>query len=221
MMEKEAGSRTLLLSVIMSALGLIVVGLGLLAERSSAEIAGFVRRGTELLAIAAAFIIYRMTNQTEGVDEARKARLERRSNMLVGWMMCLNSILMVKFLSFGGSPEKGNIVPVLIITALGMIVNTIFWFQYTKLSRTGGNAILTMQVMLYRAKALADVCKTTVLLAVLLFPLAKITSTLDFVVSGIAALYWVWCGLKTVRGNGHVADEDETDEDETDKDETV
>lgn len=204
-MEKKAGGRTLLMSVIMSAPGPIVVGLGLLAGRSSTQIADFVRRSAELLAIIAAFVVYRVTNKAEDVREARKARLERMSNLFVGAMMCLSGILMLTLSVFGGSREKGNVIPGLIIAALGMVANTIFWVRYTKLSRTSGNAILAVQGRLYRAKALVDVCVTAVLLTVLLFPLAKVTGTLDIVGSGIVALYLVWCGIKTIRENKSAA----------------
>lgn len=209
-MEKKAGSRTLLMSVVMSAPGPIVVGLGLLAGRSSTQIADFVRRSTELLAIIAAFAVYRMTNGAEGVDEARKARLERLSNLFVGAMMCLSGGLMLLLSVLGGSQEKGNVVPGLIIAALGMIANTIFWLRYSKLSRNSGNAILAVQGRLYRAKALVDVCVTAVLLIVLIFPSAKITGTLDLVGSCIVALYLVWCGIKTIRENLRAAEEGKT-----------
>lgn len=200
-MEKKAGGRTLLMSVIMSAPGPIVVGLGLLAGRSATQIADFVRRSAELLAIIAAFVVYRMTNRQEGADEMRRARLERVSNRFVGAMMCLSGVLMLVFSLLGGSQEKGNVVPGLAIAAMGMIANTIFWLRYAKLGRTGGNAILIVQGRLYRAKAMVDVCVTAVLLTVLFFPSARFTGTLDTVGSCIVALYLVWCGVKTIREN--------------------
>lgn len=211
MTVKKDGSRTLLMSVVMSAPGPIVVGLGLLAGKSSTQIADFVRRSTELLAIIAAFVVYRMTNRAGGIDMARKAHLERMSNLFVGAMMCLSGILMLALALLGGSREKGNVVPGLIIAALGMIANTIFWFRYAKLSKIGGNAILAVQSRLYRAKALVDVCVTAVLLTVLLFPLAKVTSTLDVIGSGIVALYLVWCGAKTLWENKRAAGKAESD----------
>ena len=44
MNQKQSGSRTLMWSVIMSSPGPLVVGLGLLAGRSSTQIADFFRR---------------------------------------------------------------------------------------------------------------------------------------------------------------------------------
>lgn len=198
-MKKEAGSNTLLLSVIMSAPGPIVVGLGLLAGKSSTQLADFVRRSAELLAIIAAFVVYRVTNKAGGFDEARKARLERASNLFVGAMMCVSGAVMLALAFLRGSAEKGNVIPGLAIATLGMIANTIFWIRYTKLGRESGNAILTVQSRLYRAKALVDICVTVVLLTVLLFPNARITGVLDTIGSAVVACYLVWCGIRTIQ----------------------
>ena len=84
--QKSAG-RTLLWSVIMSAPGPLVVGLGLLAGRSSTQIADFVRRSAELLAIIMAFVTYRLTAGQCESDPVRKEAVERASNLFVGAMM--------------------------------------------------------------------------------------------------------------------------------------
>ena len=66
---KKSGSRTLLWSVLMSSPGPLVVGLGLLAGRSSTQIADFVRRSAELLAIIMSFIVYKLTTKDGACDE--------------------------------------------------------------------------------------------------------------------------------------------------------
>lgn len=198
-MKRETGSRTLLMSVIMSAPGPVVVGLGLLAGKSSTQLADFVRRSAELLAIIAAYIVYKITNKSCDADAPRKERLERISNLFVGAMMCLSGAIMLLPALLGGSAEKGNVIPGLAIATLGMIANTIFWVRYRMLSRQSGNAILAVQSRLYRAKALVDICVTAVLLAVLLFPSAKATGVMDIIGSVFVALYLVWCGIKTIR----------------------
>ena len=201
-MKKKAGSNTLLMSVIMSAPGPIVVGLGLLAGKSSTQLADFFRRSAELLAIIVAFIVYRVTNREGDVDQQRKARLERGSNLFVGAAMCLSGASMLLIAIFGGTAEKGNVIPGLVIAILGVVANTIFWIRYTKLAKQSGNAILVVQSRLYRAKALVDICVTIVLLSVSLFPSASFTNTLDTVGSVIVALYLIWCGIRTIRESG-------------------
>ena len=63
MKGKKSGTRTLLMSVLMSAPGPLVVGLGLMAGRSSTQIADFVRRSAELLAIIMSFVVYQLTTR--------------------------------------------------------------------------------------------------------------------------------------------------------------
>lgn len=198
-MSKEntrSGSRTLLLSVIISSPGPLVVGLGLLAGRSSTQIADFVRRSAELLAIIMSFVVYRMT--AAGCDEGRKVKLERRSNAFVGAMMCLGGVFMVLLAFLSDTTDKGNVIPGLAIAVMGVIANTAFWIKYTRLNRKEPNAILQVQSRLYRAKSLVDGCVTVALLSVLILPSSSISYWLDLVGSLIVAVYLICCGVQTI-----------------------
>lgn len=196
-MNKRSGSRTMLMSVIMSAPGPIVVGLGLLVGKSSTQLADFVRRSAELLAIIMAFISYRITGL--GSDVERKARIERRSNLFVGAVMCISGAAMLFVALFSENGEDGNVIPGLAIAVLGVIANTIFWLRYAALSRREGSSILAVQSRLYRAKSLVDGCVTLALATVALFPGSPAAAWLDFAGSIVVALYLVYCGGKTIR----------------------
>jgi len=198
MSDRKSGSRTLLWSVIMSAPGPLVVGLGLLAGRSTTQIADFVRRTSELLAIMMAFVIYRLTTRNGVCDEGRKAKLERLSNTFVGAMMCLGGLFMLLLAFMAEAKEKGNVIPGLTIALLGVIANTLFWRKYTRLNRQEPNAILAVQARLYRAKALVDGCVTAALLSVAVAPGSQLSVWLDLMGSVTVALYLIYCGLKTV-----------------------
>lgn len=198
MSNKKSGSRTLLWSVIMSAPGPLVVGLGLLAGKSATQIADFVRRSSELLAIIMAFAVYKMTTRDGVCDEARRARLERLSNIFVGAMMCVGGSFMIALALMPQAQDKGNVIPGLTIAVLGVIANTIFWRKYTRLNRAEPNAILAVQARLYRAKSLVDSCVTAALLSVAIAPASPVSAYLDFVGSLIVAVYLVWCGVKTI-----------------------
>lgn len=198
MKNKKSGSRTLLMSVLMSAPGPLVVGLGLLAGRSSTQIADFFRRSSELLAIIMAFVVYQLTVKDDVVDEARKARLERLSNGFVGAMMCLGGSFMLALALMNDSSDKGNVIPGLSIAVMGVIANTIFWRRYTRLNRAEPNAILAVQARLYRAKSLVDCCVTVALLSVAIAPAAPVSLWLDLIGSVIVACYLIWCGLRTL-----------------------
>ena len=194
----KSGSRTLLLSVLMSAPGPLVVGLGLLAGRSSTQIADFVRRSAELLAIIMSFVVYRITTKEDTCDEAKRARLEKRSNAFVGAMMCLGGSFMVLLAFLSDTTDKGNVIPGLAIAVLGVIANTAFWIKYTRLNRAQPNAILQVQSRLYRAKALVDGCVTIALLSVVIVPASPVSYWLDFAGSLIVAVYLIYCGVQTI-----------------------
>ena len=199
MSSKKSGSRTLLMSVLMSSPGPLVVGLGLLSGRSATQIADFFRRSSELLAIIMAYAVYRITTKDGACDEIRKAKLERISNLFVGAMMCLGGSIMLVLAFFSENTDKGNVIPGLSIAVLGVIANTLFWRKYTRLNRAEPNAILAVQARLYRAKSLVDSCVTVALLSVVLAPQSPVSYLLDLAGSVIVAVYLFFCGIQTIR----------------------
>ena len=199
MSNQKSGGRTLLWSVIMSAPGPLVVGLGLLVGQSSTQLADFVRRSSELLGIIMAFVIYKITTKDGVCDEAKKEKLERMSNIFVGAMMCLGGSIMLILAFVSENSDKGNVIPGLSIAVMGVVANTIFWSKYTKLNKAEPNAILAVQARLYRAKSLVDICVTIVLFSVLLLPNSEVSYYIDMIGSAIVAIYLVWCGVKTIR----------------------
>ena len=194
----KSGSRTLLMSVLLSSPGPLAMGLGLIVGRSSTQIADFIRRTAELLAIIISFVIYKTTNKDGHCDEARKALLERRSNSFVGAMMCLGGSFMIALTLMSDSSDKGNAAPALIIAGMGVITNTLFWRKYTRLHKKNPNAILGVQARLYRAKSLVDSCITLALLAVVFAPASLMSIWLDLIGSLVVAVYLVWCGIRTI-----------------------
>ena len=198
MKKKKSGTGTLMWSVIMSAPGPLVVGLGLLAGRSSTQIADFARRSAELLAIIMSFVVYQLTTQNGACDEGRRQILEKRSNRFVGGMMCLAGTIMAVLALTVTNEDKGNVIPGLSIAVMGVIANSIFWYRYTRLNRTEPNAIIAVQARLYRAKTLVDISVTTALLSVLIAPQNPISDWLDLVGSLIVAGYLILCGIKTM-----------------------
>ena len=197
MSNRKSGARTLLTSVLMSAPGPLILGFGLLAGRSSTQIADFFRRSAELLAIIASYVVYLMTTKHDD-SGARKAQLEKYSNAFVGAMMCLGGAVMIALALTAESSDKGSVIPALAIAVMGVIANTLFWRKYTKLNKAEPNAILAVQARLYRAKSLVDCCVTAALLAVAIAPASPVSGWLDMIGSVIVACYLIWCGVKTV-----------------------
>ena len=201
MSNKKSGEKTLLWSVIMSSPGPLVVGLGLFSGRSSTQIADFIRRSSELLAIVMSYVTYKITMKSDFVSEEKKQNLERKSNVFVGLMMCVGGLFMIGLTLMSETEDKGNVIPGLVIALLGVVANGLFWRKYTRLNRSEPNAILHVQSRLYRAKTLVDSCVTIALLSVVIAPAAKLSYWLDFAGSLIVAIYLVWCGIRTMIEN--------------------
>ncbi len=200
MKQKKSEKRTLGMSVLMSAPGPLILAFGLMAGQSSTQIADFVRRSAELLALIMTYVTYLLTAKQE--DQARKASYERRANLFTGSMMCLGGAIMLVLAFASESEAQGNVVPSLIIAFLGVVANTLFWRKYTRLNRESPNAMIAVQGRLYRAKSLVDTCVVAALLSVHLLPGSPVSGYLDQIGSAVVALYLCWCGIKTVRENG-------------------
>lgn len=196
MSNRKSGAKTLLWSVLMSAPGPLVMGLGLLAGRSSTQIADFVRRTAELLAIVMSFVVFRLAADA---GEDHKRRLERRANRFTGLMMCVGGALMVILAFADSQTDKGNVIPGLAIAVMGVIANGIFWRKYTRLDRQEPDAILRVQARLYRAKTLVDSCVTIALASVAVAPQSPVSYWLDLAGSVIVAAYLFLCGIRTLR----------------------
>ncbi len=196
-MKQKSGQRTLLASVILSAPGPVVVGLGLLVGRYSTQLADFIRRTAEFVAIVVSWVIYGMTNQDADADAKRKTRLERTANLCVGAAMCLGGAAMLLIAFLSDHSEKGNVIPGLIIAVLGVIANTIFWLRYRKLNRENPNAILAVQSRLYRAKSLVDTCVTLALATVAIAPASMAALYMDIAGSVAVAVYLIVNGVIT------------------------
>jgi len=196
--QKQSGAKTLLWSIIMSAPGPLVVGLGLLTGKSTTQLADFVRRSAELLAIVASYAVYSATQRCSMDAQAKKRRLQRLSNTFVGAMMCLAGAIMAVLALLSGGGEKGNVIPGLLIAVLGVIANSIFWRRYTRLDRAAPDAILAVQARLYRAKTLVDISVTLALSSVLIAPQSPLAHYLDIAGSLVVAVYLIWCGLRTI-----------------------
>ena len=203
--EKKSGYRTLLASVLMSAYGPVILGLGLRVGHSSTQIADFTRRTAELLALVVAFIVYAVTNGRKEMDAAQKQSWEKRGNLFTGIIMCISGLSMLVLSLLSKNEDKGNVVPALVIAVLGVIANSIFWRRYTVLHHRQGNAILGVQARLYGAKSAVDICVTVALAAVLAFPGTGVSFWFDRVGSALVALYMIRCGIKTITEQTHTS----------------
>lgn len=198
MSNNKSGKKTLLLSVIMSSPGPLVVGLGLLVGKSSTQIADFIRRGIELLAIILSFVVYCITTKNESVDEIKKQKYEKYTNIFVSGAMILSGIIMTVLALTPSNEEKGNVIPGLAIAILGVVANSLFWVKYTKLARESKNKILKVQSGLYRAKTFVDLSVVIALGVVLLSNNQEISYYFDIIGTVCVSVYLFFTGCKTL-----------------------
>lgn len=184
----KRGSRTLLASILLSAPGPLVLGLGLLFGRSTTQIADFVRRTVELLATTISWLVYRSTADLPN-DDQKRVRLERQVDISVGVAMMISGVAM-GFLTIIGliyPSDKGNVLPALIIATLGVITNGILARNYTVANSKTPNDVLKAQRTMYRTKTIVDGFVCGALIAVMLSS-DTVTVIADFIGSLIVTI---------------------------------
>jgi len=198
--KRTSGERTLLASVVLSSPGPIVVGAGLLLGRSSTQLADFIRRTAELVAIIVSWVVFRIVHRGGDPDPAHRRRLESIANGGVGAAMCLSGAAMLFVALASPNAERGNVIPGLVIAVLGVTTNSWFWWRYARLNRERPDAILAVQSRLYRAKSLVDACVTSALALVAVAPASPAARYVDLAGSAAVSVYLVLNGVMTIRG---------------------
>ena len=197
MADKKSGKKTLLTSVILSSSGPLVIGLGLMMGRSSTQIADFVRRSIELVAIILSYIVYCVTTKEDGVDDDKKKKYERNTNIFVSIAMVISGFIMIALALSSSSEDTGNVIPGLAIGMFGLIANSIFWIKYSKLGKESGNAILTVQSRLYLAKTFVDLSVVIALGVVLLAKDQMVAHYFDLIGTICVSTYLIFTGVKS------------------------
>ncbi len=201
-MEKRAsqGEKTLLWSLLLSAPGPLVTGYAVMTSRSTTQLADFLRRTTELVAIFVSWRVYKAL-QHKSTDFGYKRRLQRTANLCVGGAMIASGAIMLLVACFGFSSgtDKGNVTVGLTIAVLGLVTNSWFWWRYRAMSLHGKESVMEAQRNLYQAKSLVDLCVVTALGAVAVAPISRVTGYIDVVGSVIVALFLLWNGTSVVR----------------------
>lgn len=194
--KAQRGEGTLLSSLILSAPGPLVTGIAALTSGSATQLADFIRRTAELLATIVSWWVYRRTGRDETLQAEGKARLERAANLAVTLAMVLAGVAMcvVGGYRFFVPRASGNVLMGLIISALGVLTNSFFWFRYRKLAREEHNTVLAAQHRLYRAKSIVDASVSLALLVIMLFPGHAVSLYVDAVGSIVVGGYMIATG---------------------------
>lgn len=199
--QNKSQERTLLTGMLMSAPGPILELIAVLSSSSATQIADFIRRTAELAASFVSWIVYRKM-QKRPEDGAYHARLSKIAGYTVatamlcsGAAMCVVGIL--RLLQEGEA--GGNVTMGLIIAALGLVANTIFFLRYRTFNRRAPDPVIAAQQRLYRAKVSVDACVTIALAAVAIIPGHPATRYIDAIGSLVVAAYLLISGAAQLR----------------------
>lgn len=203
--EKQTTSRekTLLTALLLSAPGPLVTGYAVITSHSTTQLADFLRRGVELVAIFIAWWVYRQIHRDAVVGEARRAWLERAAGLSTGGAMACSGVVLlgVAVSRLSAFEPGGSVIMGLVIAVLGALTNGWFWRRYGVLTREQYSPVIAAQQQLYRAKTTVDLCVVAALAAVAIAPAHPATRLVDLLGSAIVAVYLLWNGLRMAQSN--------------------
>jgi divalent metal cation (Fe/Co/Zn/Cd) transporter len=201
--KEQAASRekTLLVAFLLSVWAPITTGLAVLMSQSTTQVADFIRRTVELVAL---FISWQVFRYVEGRASPRllrpesKARVEKVASLSVAaTLTCSGLIMLALSLSRLSSFQPGGNVSLgLVIALLGLITNSWFWRRYRRMTREHYNPVIASQVSLYRAKAFVDLTVILALSSVAISPAHPLTRYIDLLGSLAVAFYLLWSSLR-------------------------
>ena len=205
--QSSSRQKTLLTALLLSAPGPLVTGIALVSSHSTTQLADFLRRGVELVAIFISWWVFRKLHQPPAMGEADPARLERVAGLSTAAAMGISGVVLmgVALSRLTVFTPGGNVTMGLIIAVLGMVTNAWFWRRYTVLTQEQYSPVIAAQQQLYRAKTSVDVCVVTALTAVAIAPAYAITRYVDLLGSIAVALYLLWSGLRMAYKNLNVS----------------
>jgi len=201
--QSSSRAKMLLIALLLSAPGPLVTGIALISSHSTTQLADFIRRGVELVAIFISWWVFRQLQRNAELGKVDQIRLERAAGLsTAGAMACSGVVLLVVALSRLSVFEPGgNVTMGLTIAVLGLVTNGWFWWRYTVLTREQYSAVIAAQQQLYRAKVLVDLCVVTALAFVAIAPAHPVTRYVDLLGSVMVAVYLLWSGLRMAQSH--------------------
>lgn len=201
--KKQVSKRkkTMLTSLLLSAPGPVVTGIPAITSHSATQIADFLRRSAELVALFISWWVYRKLQQNIVSDDTYRTRMEEIANLaVIGSMICSGiGMLIVGVVRLFVYKANGNVIMGLIIAVLGLLTNTWFWRRYSRMVKESFDPVIEGQQKMYRAKASVDLCVTIALTSVTVIPTHPITQYIDALGCIIVAIYLLYNGWNMIR----------------------
>ena len=200
---KQAGKRekTLLASLLLSVWGPLATFIAVTMSQSTTQLADFIRRCVELLALFISWWVFRKLQRKENYTPKEKAKMEKAAGIGVAAAQGCSGIIML-FLALSRLPDfepGGNVYLGMAIAFMGLLTNTWFWHRYAWMTREHFNPITDAQHRLYRAKVLVDISVIAALSAVAFIPQHPATRHIDIFGSVVTAFYLMLSSFRTVQ----------------------
>jgi divalent metal cation (Fe/Co/Zn/Cd) transporter len=199
--QSASREKTLLVALLLSMWAPLTTGIAVLLSHSTTQLADFIRRSVELVALFVSWWVFRYLARNNELDLERKVRMEKIAGITVAAALsCSGIVMLVLALSrFSNFEPGGNVYPGIAIAVLGLITNSWFWRRYSRLTCEQFSSIIDAQRQLYRAKAFVDLCVIAALTAVAITPTHPVTRYIDISGSVILAVYLLWSGFRTAQ----------------------
>jgi divalent metal cation (Fe/Co/Zn/Cd) transporter len=182
--------------------GPLATGIAVVLSHSTTQLADFVRRSVELMALLISWLVFRQGIRRRELSPRAKARLEKIANLSVTAALACSGlvILGLALARINSFVPGGNVTLGLAIAALGLTTNLWFWRRYYKLTQEQASPIIAAQIRLYRGKALVDLCVLVALAAVAIDPAHFLTHYIDIVATVAVAVYLLWSAVRGQAG---------------------
>lgn len=193
--------RTLLIAMLLSMSAPIVTGVAVLQTNSTTQLADFIRRSVELLALVVAYVVFRKVFGGPALSDESRRRLERLSGLAVSAALMVSGGVLLAFsvVRLGSFTPTGNVTLGLTIAVLGVAFNGWFWRRYTLLNREQHDTVINGQRNLYQAKTMVDVAVIAALASVALWPSSNLSGYIDGIGSLLVAGYMIWRSVQNAK----------------------
>ncbi len=199
--QSASREKTLLVALLLSMWGPLATGIAVIMSTSTTQLADFIRRSVELIALFVSWWVFRYLARNSELGDEQKAKMEKTAYLCVSAALGVSAVVMLglTFSRIGSYEPGGNVYPGLVIAGLGFFTNSWFWRRYARLNSEQYSSIIDASRQLYRAKAFVDLCVIAALASVAINPTHPATLYIDLLGSIALAGYLLWSSAKTAR----------------------
>ncbi len=201
--QVKSRQKTLTTALLLSMWAPVTTGIAVIISNSTTQLADFIRRTIELLALFVAWLVFRYvqkgSHSSPAITIEKKAQLEKIAGLSVFVALVISGITMfiVTLSRLSAFEPGGNVYLGLVIAILGFIVNSWFWRRYARMTQENYNLVIDTQRLMYRAKVMVDFCVVIALAAVAIS--VSYARYVDLMGSAAVSIYLICSGIDTLK----------------------